>query len=129
MAYKNSDTIDISKEIEAAMTEYVEEVGKTTEAVFADVANETAEKVAELSPVSHARGRHYAKGWKVKRIHYVGASVDDFIVYNATKPRLTHLLENGWTMRNGERHEGTPHISTAQKWAEAIVVRKLKEKL
>lgn len=116
-------------QIAEILDEYVQEVKKEAEEVIKDVADETSKKVADASPRSSSRGRHYQKGWKVKVFHTPGVSIDDVVVYNALKPHLTHLLENGWTMRNGKRHEGTPHISKGEEWAESVIVQRIEEKL
>lgn len=116
-------------EIAEILDEYVKEVRQEATKVIKDVAEETAKRVADASPRSSSRRRHYQKGWKVKSIHTAGIAFDDVVVYNATKPHLTHLLENGWVMRNGKRHEGTPHISKGEEWAESVIVQRIEEKL
>ncbi len=49
-------------------------------------ANDTAKVLRQISP--KRRGK-YRKGWKVANEGY------DYIVYNASLPGLTHLLEHG----------------------------------
>lgn len=120
---------DVGEQVASILDEYAKEVREEATKVIKDVAEETAKKVAEASPVSDARGRHYAKGWKVKSVHTAGVADDDVVVYNATKPQLTHLLENGWVMRNGERHQGVPHISKGEEWAESVIVQRIEAKL
>lgn len=62
------------------------------------LASETAAKetVKTLRAVTHPRlTGEYARGWAVKK-----QGEGDFIVYNRTKYRLTHLLENGHVAAN-----------------------------
>lgn len=119
----------VGDQIDKILDEYTKELRIEAGDIIKDVAEETARIVAEASPVGDSPRRHYAKGWKVKAIHTAGVTSDDYVVYNATKPHLTHLLENGWVMRNGERHEGTPHISKGEEWAESVIVKRIEEKL
>lgn len=127
MAYKGGD---VGQQIADILDDYTEEVRKTAQDVIYAVANETAEKVADLSPYNpYGGGRkgHYKSGWKVKKIK--AGLLIDYVVYNAKKPTLTHLLENGWVMRNGDRHPGVPHISKGEEWANSVIVARIEAKL
>ena len=124
-----ANSYEVGGKIAEILNEYVEEVREQADEVLLQVAEETSKKVADASPVSDNRGRHYAKGWKVKAIKTAGVRGKDYVVYNASKPQLTHLLENGWVMRNGRRHEGNDHISKGEEWAESVIVQRIEAKL
>lgn len=100
----------ISKEL----SEYSAEITENLKKDVKDVAEEAAKELKRISP---AKSGDYAKGWKYK-IVYEG--VDDIraAVYNAKKPQLTHLLENGHAKVTGGRTQGIPHISVALEHAE-----------
>lgn len=121
---------DVGKEIADILDEYEEEVALEAAKVIKQVAEETAQKVADASPYNEygkSRKGHYKAGWKVKTVKERG--IDSYVVYNKNKPQLTHLLENGWVMRNGKRHEGDPHISKGEEWAESVIVSRIEAKL
>lgn len=50
----------------------------------------------------------YADGWTKRKIK----SNRQFriIIYNRTKPKVTHLLEFGWITKSGRRVSGRKHI-------------------
>lgn len=48
----------------------------------------------------------YKKGWRIKK----DAARKSYIIHNKTDYQLTHLLENGFVMRNGKRKGGITHI-------------------
>lgn len=121
---------DVGKEIADILDAYEKEVRETAEDVIFAVAQETAQKVADLSPYNEyggGRKGHYKAGWKVKKMS--ASILTDYVVYNAKKPTLTHLLENGWVMRNGDRHPGVPHISKGEAWANSVIVARIEAKL
>lgn len=77
----------------------------------------------------------YKKGWTVrtrKSKHGIEA-----IVYNKTKPQLTHVLEKSHVIRNangtygrtGPGHGQVVHIAPAREAAEAYLLDQLKSKL
>lgn len=94
---------DILKEIGANVDESIDEALKK-------VPKKAAAKLRNVSPKDDGR---YAKGWRSKRI-------DDktVVVYNASLPGFTHLLENGHAIVNkyGEygRTNGKPHIAPVE---------------
>lgn len=69
----------------------------------------------------------YRKGWKTK-IEKTRISVDA-VVYNAAAPGLTHLLENGHALANGERSRAFPHIAPVNDEAQTEVIDLLERKL
>lgn len=100
----------ISQELESYRKEVVDALKKDVKAV----AKETVQTLKDTSP---KRTGEYAKGWKNK---ITEDSRDDIqsVVYNAKKPSLAHLLENGHAKITGGRVEGIPHIRPAAEQAE-----------
>ena len=109
----------------------IEDAFKNSEIVVEKVASECSYKAAKVARdlvrtgISH--GRKYNSGWKIKR------NKDEAIVYNASQPGLTHLLENGHDIvRNGQKvghAEGIPHIKPAEEIASKRFVEMVKEQL
>lgn len=88
------------KEVNAALTEYVEGVQTAIDRAAREAAEATVKDLKATSP-KRAKGKgkgKYAKGWKKKRIKR-GMSVS-YIVYNADNPGLTHTLEHGHIVKN-----------------------------
>lgn len=105
---------DILKEIGANVDESIDEALKK-------VPKKAAAKLKNVSP--KGRGK-YAKGWRTKRI-------DDktVVVYNATLPGFTHLLENGHVIKNSKGEYGRApahkHIAPVEEEAVDEFVRDL----
>lgn len=94
------------------LEEYCEEVEKLSKKNARAVAREAVEKLKATSP---KRSGEYAGGWKVTKKDKA------YIVHNAKKPGLTHLLEYGHVVRNGKGRVGHanphPHIASVEEWA------------
>lgn len=107
----------MAETVSVQMYKILNEVDKKAEDALtksiAKVSRETASKLRSSSPKRTGR---YASGWTVKKEGKDGA-----VVYNSTKPRLTHLLENGHVVRNARgtygRVSGRSHIKPAETWA------------
>ena len=99
---------DLSNEIARALQEYTTEVTEGLEEAKEEVANEAAKKLKSTSP---KRTKAYSKGWRAKK---VGTA---WVVHNATRYQLTHLLEHGHAKRGGGRVAGIPHISPVEEKA------------
>jgi len=88
------------------------------------IARDMTTKIKQTSPVAPTKGKHtYAAGWRCK--HKITGYLNGWIVYNATDPGLTHLLEKGHegfigTRRIG-RVEGKPHVQPARDEAEKAI--------
>lgn len=104
-------------EVNAALTEYVQEVQDAIDAAAKEAAELTARELKTTSPKREkGRGKgKYARGWKVKKVYQ--AHLVSFIVYNSTQPGLTHVLEHGHVARNQYgsygRVRAIPHIGRA----------------
>lgn len=101
--------IDILEQYKAATDAAVEKAVKET-------AVETANIIKNSSP-SGAGKYHswaaYLRGWKSKKVNSHGKGVR-YVVFNSSKPSLTHLLEKGHALRNGGRANAFPHIKPAE---------------
>jgi hypothetical protein len=77
------------------------------ENLLKESAHELRDKIEQDSPEKHG---DYKAGWTVTKRQSAGEVT--FVVRNATKYQLTHLLEHGHdNPLVGERTEGIPHIN------------------
>ena len=96
---------DIARELQR----YGKEVEEKLEVEKEVVANNLVSDLKENSPKNTGK---YAKGWRKKK------EGNGFIVHNALKPQLTHLLEKGHAQVNGGRVPAKVHIAPAEERAE-----------
>ena len=85
-------------QMEEIMSGYNKAAKDAVEASAREAAEIASRQLKSTSPRGSAKGRHYASGWKVKA--EPSGQIVTFTVYNAAKPGLTHLLENGHVSRN-----------------------------
>lgn len=91
-----SDFRDVVNDI---LTEYGDQAKEAVELACKDTARETAKELQSAGKFQG--GKEYRKGWTSKvELTRTGAQA---IVYNKTKPGLSHLLEFGHALRNGGR--------------------------
>jgi hypothetical protein len=95
---------DIARELQR----YGKEVEEKLEVEKEEVANNLVSDLKENSPKNTGK---YAKGWRKKK------EGNGFIVHNALKPQLTHLLEKGHAKANGGRVSAQVHIAPAEEKA------------
>lgn len=102
---------ELNKMMAEMFTEYSEELQEKADKVTADVAQDFANQLATVTPRSDSDTEHLAdtvtvttkdekslgKKTKVRYVHY-------------KKFQLAHLLEFGWTTKNGRRIERTPFV-------------------
>ena len=86
------------------------ELKSRVESAADKVSKNTAKRLKQTSP---KKTGDYARGWSRKKIE------GGYVVYNRTKPRLTHLLEYGHALANqfgslGRRVAAHPHIKPAE---------------
>lgn len=104
-------------EVNAALTEYIQEVQDLADEAAKESAEATARELKANSPKREkGKGKgKYARGWKVKKRK--DANLVSYVVYNGTSPGLTHPLEHGHVSRNQYgsygRVEAIPHIEPA----------------
>lgn len=116
--------INISKQLNQILDEYVENVGETMEIECKRIGYETANDLKANSPRSSKAHRHYADGWRAKKSGKYG-----YIVHNATDWRLTHLLNNGHAKTNGGRVAGDNHIGKAEQRAVKKFIDEVEKRL
>jgi Txe/YoeB family toxin of Txe-Axe toxin-antitoxin module len=92
---------DFSKEIIKQLSQYTERVKEEAEKAEDEI---TKDAVKELKAKSPKLTGDYAKGWTRKKVD------GKRVIYNRTKPQITHLAENGHAKRGGGRVPGKPHI-------------------
>lgn len=83
------------------------------------------EMVQELKQTSPKDSGDYAAGWRDKTEFESAEDIRER-VYNAKKPQLTHLLEDGHAKQNGGRVNGKPHIRPAKQEAEKKLTNGIK---
>lgn len=117
--------INLEEELGRILDEYMDDVEETANKVINQVAKEAAQKLKDTSPRDTGK---YASGWTVKKGKKLNA-----VVYNATRPGLTHLLEESHPIRNQfgtwGRSTAQPHIAPVREWAEEEVVKRIEEAL
>lgn len=125
--------VSIQAQLEKILDEYTADVKEVVNDAINDVSKEAVQKLKSTSPKRNAKGKHYANGWAAQKTrNHLG--VDSVLIYNKSKPQLTHLLENGHVIANGRgeygRTNGIKHIAPVEEWAAqelpAEIVRELK---
>ncbi len=102
---------DIGSQIAQALREYTNDVVEEIDRQAIKIANKAVKELKQTSPRRTHGGRHYADGWGRTKVD--GTQV----VYNKTKPGLTHLLEHGHALKSGGRTRAFPHIKPAEETA------------
>ena len=124
--------IDLTKAMEKLLTEYDKEIRETVQDQVINVGDDTVKYLKSKSPKSKTGKRHYANGWKDDvETTWHGTSL---IVYNKTKPQLTHLLNDGhhYVTRSGARLfdvQGDHHIDDAETYANELLIKKVEDAL
>lgn len=109
------------------LNEYSEEVKEVMFEVAEEVANEGAKELQETSPKRARNGGKYAKGWGVEK--ETDGKGTAFIILNKKYYNLTHLLEKGHALKNGERARAFPHIAPVEQKAIKAYEDKLARRL
>lgn len=105
---------DIGAEIMKELKSYSNEVAENVNKVTRKSAGKLRKELSETSPKRDTSGKHYSEGWKTTQTEKEQA-ISEFTVYNAKKPGLTHLLENGHAISGGtQRVKPIPHIAPAE---------------
>lgn len=110
-------TRDITLEpLNRILQKYGEEVQEVVLSSLDKVADETVKELKDNSPRSDNGKKHYWKGWVKDKMNTTWHRVN-IVIYNKNKPWLTHLLNSGYTRRNGKRVAGDMHIDMAEDYA------------
>jgi hypothetical protein len=96
----------LANEIAKGLAEYSEDVIDGIDQASEKI---TKDAVRELKSKSPKKTGKYAGGWTQKTVKRYGET-NSHIIYNKSKPQLTHLLEHGHAKRGGGRVEGKSHI-------------------
>ena len=99
-------TIDgFASELVDLLTEYTEEVEEGLEDAKEEVAKEGANTLKGTSPKKTGK---YASGWKAKKQDKA------WVIHNAKRWQITHLLEKGHAKVGGGRVAAIPHIAPVE---------------
>lgn len=88
----------LTVQLDRALSEFCEEENEKLQKCMKTAAQHCKADLKNTTPRSSASGKHLADGWRIKKSEKRGSC--SYIIYNATKPGLTHLLENGHMVRN-----------------------------
>lgn len=120
-----NDSVEVK--LERILSEFVEKEKETVAECVMQAGKFAKREVQARSPGDGS----YKKGWRVRnkrRSHTI-----ETVVYNATDPSLTHLLEKSHVIRNQfgtyGRSRPVEHIKPAQEAAEQYLMDLLKPKL
>lgn len=117
------DTGSLLSDLNAILGDYSKNVVGMVDEECHAAAKECKQILTKTSP---KRSGDYAKSWRVKKVNGY------YVVYN-TKPGLTHLLEDGHdVIVNGKkvgRAPAHPHIKTAEKEINDVLVERITQKL
>ncbi len=106
---KKINVEEIQVEIAKVLEEYTEDVEREIKKEIDRTARAVRDEIESKAP---RKTGVYAKGFKIKKDDIRSKTVR--IIYNATKPSLTHLLEKGHLKRGGKgRVRAIPHIIPA----------------
>lgn len=102
---------ELNSIISSMLTEYSEELQEKADKVTEEVAKDFAEQLKEVTPRSSELGEHMADTVKVttKQEKSLGKVVRARFVHYG-KWQVSHLLEFGWTSKNGKRVERSPFV-------------------
>lgn len=98
----------LGKEIAETIAAYTENV---SDAIDKEVERTAKAVQTEIKANSPERTGKYKKGWSRRKSTQGGATT--YTIYNKGRPSIAHLLESGWTRRDGKRVPGKPHIKPA----------------
>lgn len=124
--------MDLTKQVNKILSDYVEEVDREVLQVEEKVAKEAIKKLKANSPRNPKNGghKHYADDWKVD--NESRKRFARFIIKNK-QYQLTHLLENGHDIvshgKKAGHAKGQPHIKPVEEWANKEVERRIRREL
>lgn len=111
-------------QLRTLLDSYDAEVQKIVDDTAKQVVKEGVSKLKSTSP--HKSG-DYSRGWTSRK------DALGYVIYNAKKPGLTHLLENGHVTRNQygtwKRTPAHPHIKTVETWVNDEFTNQVEKKI
>jgi len=113
---------ELASAIAQELNAYSEEVTEKVKEVVDKVANEVMQEIKSHVTFKQISG-DYVKAFRIKTIE--NTKYNKTKVWHVAKPfyRLTHLLEKGHALRNGNRSKAFPHI----KFGDALAQKRLIE--
>ncbi len=112
---------DFSTAMGKILAAYGDDVTEATRRLVKRAGTEARDKLKQTSPRNTGQ---YAEGWTAGQYTWTALGAE-ITVYNAKKPGLAHLLENGHAKQNGGRAPAKVHI----KPVEEEVGRELEENI
>lgn len=102
---------ELNSIVASMLTEYSEELQEKADRVTAQVAQDFAHKLKEVTPRSDEGGVHMADTVKIttRQEKSLGKRVNARFVHYG-KWQISHLLEFGWTTKNGKRIDRNPFV-------------------
>ena len=124
----------VQDQIQKILEEYIDTERDKIEQITQEVAQDVANELKKTSPKSDRGGKHYRAGWRVQNGKVAGVRrTITSVVYNATKPNLTHLLSKEHDIKNqfGEygRSKPDPHIANAEERGNELYLQRLEREL
>lgn len=117
--------VDFEKQIGEVLELYSQEI---TDVIKEEVKEVTAYGEKVIKNNSPVLTGDYKKGWKKKKLKSSPYG-DEWVIYNKTDYRLTHLLEKGHAKRDGGRVKAYPHISKAEQIISDELEKRIEENI
>lgn len=117
------EIVNIMKEFQGATEEAVEDA-------ITETAKEALDELKNANPSGsgqYSDWKDYNKGWKIMQTKTDKRYHKKATIHNATKYRLTHLLEKGHAKINGGRTRAFPHIGPVAEKAEKELMDNIKK--
>ena len=118
---------DLVEAVRGELEEYADEVTVDVKQAVKEVAKATVKEVKAKSP-ERRRAGGYKKSWGQVKVSETKGSVV-ISIRNKKYYWLTHLLENGHALKNGDRTRAFPHIKPAEDFAARELEKKVKAKI
>ena len=109
---RTTQITEVSEAIERELTIYSSTVTAIIKKETQTIIKKLVKETKETAPVGK-RNRHYRDSISSRKLDEKDRSVTYQWYVEGSNYRLSHLLENGHALRNGERYEGTGFIKKA----------------
>lgn len=103
-------SVDFSTAMSKILAAYNNDVTEATRRLVKRAGNEARDRLRQTSPRDTGQ---YAEGWTAGQYTWTALGAE-ITVYNAKKPGLAHLLENGHAKQNGGRAPAKVHIKPVE---------------